>query len=729
MIMAVFYFTKKIFIVVVLAFFISYSHADDFSYPTLHHSNSDFGGVGLMQMPTARMHQEGELTLGASFNQDYYNYWLSLQLFPWLETTIRYTQIPDFLYNTNENFSGDTLRTDKGIDIKIRLLKESYWFPKLAIGLRDLGGTGVFDGEFIVANKQFRAIDFTLGLGWGYIGQRGNIKNPLCAINNKYCYRDYYSGYNPTGGILETNRLFKGNSAIFGGIEYQTPFSPLQLKLEYDGNDYSQDYRVQRGHDARIQRSPFNIGIVYQVTNWATANISYERGNMVSFGLSVNTNFNQLKSSWLDEPIPSITTTPTANQLTTEQWQQLAQDVENIAGYKNPTIYQNSDSSITVVAEQVKYRDRDQAQLRAGILLNNQAPAVEEFKIVETVANQPITETILNHQQLLQVVNNDYIGSNITDSRTTAAPQDIQGQPMIDLNQNWYVGIAPTLQQSLGGSEGFYMFNVGVTASADYWFNNHVTVGGSVYLNLYDTYDKFKYDVPPDGTHNKRVRTLVRQYITDNTLRMNNLQLTWLDQVSSDWYAQAYAGYLEVMFGGVGSEVLYRPVGSNWALGLDINYVKQRDPHSAFGFFKDQTQYDDQLGRPYEVQTGITTGNLTVYYQPQWQWLPNTLLKVSAGRYLAEDTGITIDFSKQFDSGIITGAFITKTNMSAEEYGEGSFNKGFYLSIPFDILTVKPSTNRANISWLPMTRDGGQLLGHKYYLYNLTDSRNPQHKR
>ena len=725
--MSIFYLTKKTFTLVFLVFFISYSHADDFSYPTLLHSNSDFGGVGLMQMPTARMYQEGELTLGTSFNKDYYNYWLSLQLFSWLETTIRYTQMPDFLYNTNENFSGDTLRTDKGIDIKIKLLDESYWVPELAMGLRDLGGTGVFDGEFIVANKRFGPLDFTLGLGWGYIGQRGNIKNPLCTLNNKYCQRDYYSGYNPTGGILETNRLFKGNSAIFGGIEYQTPFSPLQLKLEYDGNDYSQDYRVQRGHDARTQSTPFNIGIVYQITNWATANISYERGNTISLGLSVNTNFNQLKPSWLDEPIPTTATaTATASQLTIEQWQQLAQDIEKIAGYKNPTIYQDGDSSITVVAEQVKYRDRDQAQLRVGILLNNQAPPVEQFKIIETVTNQPITETILNRQQLLQVVNNDYIGSNIADSRTTAAPNVIQGQQMIDMNQNWNIGIAPTLQQSLGGSEGFYMFNVGVTASADYWFNDHFTVGGSVYLNLYDTYDKFKYDVPPDGTHNKRVRTLVRQYITDNTLRMNNLQLTWLDQISSDWYAQAYAGYLEVMFGGVGGEVLYRPVGSNWALGLDVNYVKQRDPHSAFGFFKDQNQYDDHLGRPYEVQTGTTTGNITTYYQPQWQWLPNTLLKISIGRYLAEDTGVTIDFSKKFDSGIIAGAFITKTSMSAEEYGEGSFNKGFYISIPFDLLTVKPSTSRANISWLPMTRDGGQLLGHKYHLYNLTDSRQPQ---
>ncbi|MEC6815426.1 YjbH domain-containing protein [Photobacterium toruni] len=698
------------------------AQADEFSYPEMRYSNTDFGGVGLMQMPTARMQPEGEFTFGTTISSDYHHYWASLQLLPWLETTIRYTQVPDLYYSGDPSFSGDTLYTDKGIDVKLRLWQESYWVPEVAVGIRDLGGTGLFDGEFIAANKRVGPLDFTLGLGWGYIGQRGNITNPFCKVSDSFCDRN--NGFKGNGGSFDTQRWFKGNAALYGGVEYQTPWQPLQLKLEYDGNDYTDDFRAYRGHNM-TPKTPFNFGAVYQLTDWATANISYERGTTVSFGLSVNTNFNQLKASWLDEPMPAVSAIPTAADLTPAQWQQLAHDIDNIAGYKNPTIYQNGDNSITVVAEQVKYRDRDQAQLRAGILLNNQAPAVEQFRIVETVANQPITETVLNRQQLLQVANNDYIGSNIADSRTTTAPTTVEGQQMVDLNQNWNVGLAPTLQQSLGGSEGFYMFNVGVTGSADYWFNNHLTIGGSVYLNLYDTYDKFKYDVPPDGTHNKRVRTLVRQYITDNTLRMNNLQLTWLDQVSSNWYAQAYAGYLEVMFGGVGGEVLYRPVGSNWALGLDVNYVKQRDPHSAFGFFKDQKQYDDHLGRPYEVQTGTTTGNLTAYYQPQWQWLPNTLLKVSAGRYLAEDTGVTIDFSKQFDSGIIAGAFITKTSMSAEEYGEGSFNKGFYISIPFDILTVKPSTSRAHISWLPMNRDGGQMLGRQYHLYDLTDGRQP----
>ncbi len=42
------------------------------------------------------------------------------------------------------------------------------------------------------------------------------------------------------------------------------------------------------------------------------------------------------------------------------------------------------------------------------------------------------------------------------------------------------------------------------------------------------------------------------------------------------------------MFGGgdAGREVLYRPIDSNWAFGLDANYVKQRDWRSAQDMMK-----------------------------------------------------------------------------------------------------------------------------------------------
>ena len=56
-------------------------------------SQSDFGGVGLLQTPTARMAREGEMSLNYRDNDQYRYYSASVQLFPRLETTLRYTDV------------------------------------------------------------------------------------------------------------------------------------------------------------------------------------------------------------------------------------------------------------------------------------------------------------------------------------------------------------------------------------------------------------------------------------------------------------------------------------------------------------------------------------------------------------------------------------------------------------------------------------------------------------
>lgn len=85
--------------------------------------------------------------------------------------------------------------------------EESYWLPQVAVGARDIGGTGLFDAEYLVASKAWWPFDFTLGLGWGYLGTSGNVKNPLCSASDKYCYRD--NSYKQAGSI-DGSQMFHG---------------------------------------------------------------------------------------------------------------------------------------------------------------------------------------------------------------------------------------------------------------------------------------------------------------------------------------------------------------------------------------------------------------------------------------------------------------------------------------------------------------------------------------
>ena len=69
------------------------------------------------------------------------------------------------------------------------------------------------------------------------------------------------------------------------------------------------------------------------------------------------------------------------------------------------------------------------------------------------------------------------------------------------------------------------------------------------------------------------------------------------------------------------------------------------------------------------------------------------------------------------------GAFVTKTNVSSRDFGEGSFDKGIYFSIPFDNLLPRSTPARATINWNPLIRDGGAMLARKYSLYGATSER------
>lgn len=147
------------------------------------------------------------------------------------------------------------------------------------------------------------------------------------------------------------------------------------------------------------------------------------------------------------------------------------------------------------------------------------------------------------------------------------------------------------------------------------------------------------------------------------------------------------------MFGGAGVEVLYRSLDSNWAFGLDVNYVKQRDWRSV----KDMMKFID-----YSVKIGYLIVYWTLFF------VQDVLVKVSVGQYLVGDKGGTLEIVKRFDSGVVVGGYVTIINVSKEEYGEGDFIKGVYVSVSLDFFSFGSIRSRAAIGWTSLTRDGGQ---------------------
>jgi hypothetical protein len=85
--------------------------------------------------------------------------------------------------------------------------------------------------------------------------------------------------------------------------------------------------------------------------------------------------------------------------------------------------------------------------------------------------------------------------------------------------------------------------------------------------------------------------------------------------------------------------------------------------------------------------------------------------------------GGTLDLSRVFQNGVKIGAYATRTNVNYAQFGEGSFDKGMYLRIPFDVMTTTRSGDTANLVYNPLTRDGGARLNRSFTLHGATTAR------
>lgn len=674
------------------------ANANADTFEPLGPSQSDFGGVGLLQMPTARMAKEGEFSANYFDNEQYRRWSVSVQPLEWFEATLRYTDVRTQLYSSSLGFSGDQTYKDKGIDFKFRLMQESTLLPTVSLGFRDLMGTGLFDSEYVVASKRYGPFDFTLGMGWGNMAESGNITNPFCRWKDDWCGRD--GSYSSGGGKFETGNMFHGNSALFGGVEYQTPWQPLRLKLEYDGNDYSNEFAGKV-----TQSSPINVGVVYRVFDYMDTHLSYQRGNTLMWGVTLRTNFNDLRQNHLDEPRPVYMENRVPAEDTAVDWTVMADQFDRNAGWKESTITQHQ-NTVSLSGQQYKYRDPQETLERTAVIAANQLPAsVKELKVIERQRNLALQETVIDLDSVREANMPPILGDEKSVKSNKQASEPLVGDVRYQSDaERFSYSFDPSLTQSFGGPESFYMYQVGVNANSELRLSDKNWLQGTLFFNVANNFDEFNYKTPPaDADKLPRVRTWIREYVDSSNILLNNLQLTHLDQFSQDWYGQVYGGYLEMMYAGVGGELLYRPFGKSWALGVDSNWVKQRDWNNTLKM----ADYD------------VVTGHVTGYWQ--LPFLEGVTAKVAVGRYLAGDVGATFDFSKRFDSGIVMGAYATLTDVSADEYGEGSFTKGIYVTIPFDLMLIRPTTSKGTIGWVPLTRDGGQMLNRSQSLYELTE--------
>ena len=667
--------------------------------PLIGQSRNTYAMPGLIDMPTAEARPDGELGVSImSFNDGTMRNTLTFQIAPRITGAFRYSRVPGLMPKKDK--SGALTGTyealyDRSFDIRWEFLDEGRYTPAMAVGLRDFVGTGVYSSEYLVATKSFGPkLRFTGGLGWGRLGTHGGFSG--------WGTRPTYD-YSSTGGKFNSGSWFKGDIAPFFGVSYKLN-DKLTLKAEYSSDDYVKETQL----DGFDRRTSVNFAADYQFSDTFGVQLYYLYGSKVGFQFVRNIDPHKppFPSGIERAPLPvKPRPSPAADP---EGWsgawtadptaRPVIQKVLADSLRKDGQILQSMSLTKTRAELRVQnetYGAQPQAIGHVARVATRALPSSVETIVITSVERGMPVSSITFRRSDLEKLENTRSGEILSVSPITEVAPNPDLVRTEGLFPRFEWAATPYAEASIFDPDDPFRLDVGLALSARYEFAPGFVLSGLVrqkaFGNLGDS-TRVSDSLAP------HVRSDLVEYQKNGDLAVQNLQLAYYMHPASNIYTRVTAGYLERMYGGVSGEVLWKPVDSRLALGLEANWVKQRDFDQHFGFQSYST----------------VTGHASAYYD----FGKGYVGELDVGRYLAQDWGATLSLDREFENGWKVGAFATLTDMSTKTFGEGSFDKGIRLTIPVAWTTGKPSVNKLSTTIRPLQRDGGARLDIDGRLYD-----------
>lgn len=644
---------------------------------------SFYGTPGLIEMPAAQTLGDGTLAFTTAMAGATVRNTLTFQMTPRVFGTFRYSILDDF-----DGVGID--RYDRSFDLHVQLAHERDWRPALAVGLRDFGGTGIYSSEYLVATKSFGPnVSVTSGLGWGRLAERDPFQSPLALIAETFETRpDVGAGGIQQTGQLDTGAWFRGDVALFGGVEWQLN-DHLTLLAEYSSDLYA----LETTQGIADVQSPFNFGLNYTFDNGiglgAYSMYGQDVGVVLSYAFDPQ---NRPIPGGLDNAPPAMIPHDSA---ASHSWQQgdpnPLQQALIAQGLRIEQVEITAESA-TLTIENTLWHSQAQALGRAArVLANATPPNVDDFRITLSENGLPITTARLSRRDVLDL---EFDLNGAAQLLTRTRFEDAIGAPLVDRTGQVEVSLQPYTSFSLFDPDQPLRGDVGLRLNARLRPASDLLISGEIRQPLWSNIDDATRQSNSTIRH---VRSDTVRYAQESELELNNLTISKFFRPGPDLFGRVTLGYLEPMYGGLSSELLWFPLDSPLALGAELNYVMQRDFDILFDF-QDYSTFTGHVSAYYDFDNGYH-GRLDV------------------GRYLAGDWGATLALDREFNNGFKVGGFFTLTDVSFDDFGEGSFDKGIRIEIPTSWLTGQPSRGSDTHVIRPVLRDGGARLDVNDRLY------------
>jgi membrane-associated phospholipid phosphatase len=652
-------------------------------------------------MPSAVVENDSTLSVGYGYDRPYGSLWVTSTVLPFLQVTGRYVSIsgiPGFTFAPGQYGSDYGRYKDKVVDAKLRLVNESTWMPSVAVGATDLLGTELFKGNYVVATKTF--------------GKARNIEASLG-----------YGSKRPDG--------------VFAGLRWAPVSTPGWAAVaEYDANDYPHDFRAGETAASQRRKGPA-LGVEYR-WGWLGAQIARHRDHF-SANAYVSIPFSEREFlPKLLEPAPFQPKDAPA-RVSAAEWQKdghhAAQLVQALAkqNFRNVRVVLDGDTlKLTLTNTRITNLGRSVGRATRTALAfapqGTRAIHVTYTRIEQPVATyeffdlQRLTDYftgLASREAFLQTVLVRYStpADKVEEDQPglLAAMRDEGAALGVRVNQEGEMvqlrsedreanrfKVAPRASFFFNDPSGAMRYELAAVSNFDKRLAEGLYFSSSLKLNLLENVSDVTQRSNSELPH---VRSDIAEYKRGGRFKINRALLNKYVTLDERLYARASVGLYEEMYRGVGGQVLYLPKDNRWAVDLTVDALEQRGYKGLFD------------KRDYRTVTALGA----LHYQ-----LPYDItVTARAGRFLAKDEGVRLEFKRRFRSGVEIGAWYTKTNGNditspgtpADPYND----KGVFLSVPLNIMLLSDTKASAGLALSPWTRDVGQMVAGPGDLYEIME--------
>ena len=633
---------------------------------------SNFGLPGIIDLPNAKRFPDGELIISQQLHKSLARSGISFQALPRLGFSFRYTG-----HGINGEEAYGRINHDRSFDAHISLLDEKKYLPAISIGLRDFIGTGWYSSEYIVGTKSIGNFSFTAGLGFGRLAGKNTFSNPLSILSSKFDNRK--GDVVGVGGTLGTINWFQGEASAFYGLRYKVD---EKITIEYE---HTTDQMLLESSYLSV-RSPWNLGVSYQLNDYVSLSTQYLHGSQISVTAQVITNPARPPLLGGKDLAPVPMRLRGGNALpVSDSFENKVRKVLQADNFKLLK-FEIKNETVSVTVTNTKFRSTAQALGRLASSLQRFTSDDIKFANIHFQSHDILIASY--RVDLDDITFEQFDPTAVNSNKPSIRAFDAEDLPIIKNDKRFTWGLGPYIAHRLFNPDLPLSMETGVEIEAGYKLAKGLKISGALRKSLLTNLTKNKRRSNSDLP---RVHSNWALYdFAGQKGHIHSLRLSYISNIAPGFYGRAHAGLLEPFFAGIGGEILFKPAEWPIGIGLDIHHVQMRDYDMKFDFLDYKT----------------TVGHLSLYYDAGGLFN----IEVNAGRYLAGDWGATTTISRKFGSGWEVGGYATLTDVPFHMFGEGSFDKAIYVSLPIDWITSTPNQAQRILTLRPITRDGGANL-------------------